>query len=87
MSLSLVRGGQEGAPAAVRALLRQIQGGRLPKIEDPPEVWHAVTAAIRLDLLDLSNSDRSCSRWRYKLTPEGVKQAGPVLRLIAGGRG
>ena len=91
MSLSLVRGGRQDGPvprASVLAVLRQIRAGRKPAIGDPPELWHAVTEAIRCDWLELSNDKGACAKWRYRITDAGKREIErkPMLRLIVGGK-
>ena len=66
-------------------VLRTVRDGGRP--DDTPADYQAVAEAITAGWLEVLNDRARVEKWRYRLTPEGVKQAGPVLRLIAGGRG
>ena len=90
MSLVALRGGQQpGAVSrsAVLAVLRTVRdGGKLDGMHLP--TLAALTEARVRDWLEPINDRAKVENWKYKLTPQGRREAdGPVLRLIAGGRG
>jgi hypothetical protein len=86
VSLVAHRGGlQSSNRVAVLKVLRTVRDGgtidglHLPTIE-------AMTEAVSNGWLEVLNDRARVEKWRYRLTREGAKQAGPVLRLIVGGR-
>ena len=89
MSLCLVRGGQQ--PGAVSrsgllAVLRTVRdGGKIDGMHVP--TLEAVTEAIGKGWLEPLNDRARVENWKYKLTPQGRREAdGPVLRLVVGGK-
>jgi hypothetical protein len=72
--------------SAVIAVLRTVRDGQRPPCDTVPQI-DAITAAIGMGWLETDDGEKHLRRWRLELTDEGRKQAGPVLRLIAGGRG
>ena len=81
------RGAAKHSPlrADVLAVLRAIRDGGKVDGEHAPTI-QAVSEALRNDWLEVLNERAAVKKWRYKLTAEGKKQAGPVLRLLRGGR-
>jgi hypothetical protein len=68
----------------VRAVLRTVRdGGKLDGLHLP--TLEAMTEAVSNGWLEVLNDHRPVKQWRYRLTVEGKKQAGPALRLIVGG--
>jgi hypothetical protein len=78
------KGGRQSAtkPELLR-VLRTVRDGGRP--DDTPAGYQAVAEAITAGWLEVLNDRARVEKWRYRLTREGRKQAGPALRLIVGG--
>ncbi|MHB8387658.1 hypothetical protein [Metallibacterium sp.] len=86
MSLTIHRGSAAHAPnrAGILRVLRTVRdGGKLEAYHLP--TLEAMTEAVHHGWLEVLNDRRPVEQWRYRLTTEGRKQAGPALRLIVGG--
>ena len=86
VSLALLRGDRSSPlpRPAVLAVLRLVRDGSQPACDVP--TIDLVTEAIVSRWLEVVDDRKRVERWRYRLTAEGRKRAGPALRLIVGGR-
>jgi hypothetical protein len=81
--IALKGGRQSATKSEVLRVLRTVRDGGRP--HDTPAGYQAVAEAITAGWLEVLNDRARVERWKYRLTREGAKRAGPVLRLLQGG--